>query len=61
MDIAYQKRISRSVTRWLSLYRSFPRMLQLYPARNSYFISIDKPTVVLKRFFLYYLSEFCSH
>jgi len=50
VDIAYQKLISRSVTRWLSLYPSLPRMLQLYPASNSYFMSIDKPTVVLKRF-----------
>jgi len=44
------KLISRSLTRWLSPYRSLPRMLQLYPASNSYFISIDKPTVVLKHF-----------
>ena len=51
VDIAYQKLISRSVTRWLSLYPSLPRMLQLYPASHSYFMSIDKPTVVLKRFF----------
>ena len=26
-------------------------MFQLYPASNSYFMSIDKPTVVLNRFF----------
>jgi len=51
-DIEFQKRISRSVTRWLSLYRGLPRMLQLYPASNSYFMSIVKPTVVLKRFFM---------
>ena len=44
------KLISRSVTRWLSLYRSWPRMLQLLPASNSYLMSIDKPAVVLKRF-----------
>ena len=28
-----------SVTRWLSLYRSLPSMLQLYPASNSYFMT----------------------
>ena len=39
VDIEYQKYISRSVTRWLSLYRSLPRMLQLYPASNSYFMT----------------------
>ena len=41
VDIEYQKLISRSVSRWLSLYRSLPRMLQLYPASNSYFMSTD--------------------
>ena len=44
------KLISRSVTRWLSRYRSWTRMLQLFPASNSYFMPIDKPGVVLKRF-----------
>jgi len=50
VDIEYQKLISRSVTRWLSLFHSLPRLLQLYPASNSYCMSIDKPTVVLKLF-----------
>jgi len=59
VDIEYQKLFSRSVTRWLSLYRNLPRMLPLYPTSNPY--SIDKPTVVLKRFFGNSLSEFCSH
>jgi len=61
LDIEYQKLICRSVARRLSLYRCLPRMLQLYPASNSYFMSIDKPTVVLERFLAYSLSEFCSH
>ena len=59
VDIAYQKLISRSVTRWLSFYRSLPRMLQMYPASNSYLMSMDEPTVVLRRFFGNCLSEFC--
>jgi len=42
VDIAYQQLISHSVTRWLSLYRNLPRMLQLYPVSHSYFIAIDK-------------------
>jgi len=50
VDIEYQKLIFRSVARWLSLYRSLPRMLRLHPASHSYFMSIDKSTVVLKRF-----------
>jgi len=59
MDIEYQKCISHSVIRLLSLYPSFPRMLQMYPASHSYFMSIDKPTVVLKRFSGNSLSELC--
>jgi len=51
VDIEYQKHIAHSVTRWLSLYPSLPRMLQMYPTSHSYFISIHKPTDVLKRFF----------
>jgi len=58
-DIEFQKRISRRVTRWLSLYRSLPRRLQLYPASNSYFMSFDKSTADLKRIFGNSLSEFC--
>jgi len=34
-------------------------MLQMYPASHSYFMFIDKPTAVLKRFFGNSLSEFC--
>ena len=59
VDIEYQKHIAHSVTRWLSLYPSLPRMLKLYPASHSYFISTHKPTVVLKRFFFYSLNELC--
>jgi len=43
VDIEYQKLICHSVTRWLSLYPSLPRMPQMYPASHSYFMSIDKP------------------
>jgi len=59
VEIEYQKLISHSVTRWLSLYPSLPRMLPMYPASHSYFMSIDRPTVVLKRFFGNSLNELC--
>jgi len=59
MDIEYQKTISHSVTKWLSLYPSLPRMLQMHPASHSYFMSADKPTVGLKHFFGYSLRELC--
>ena len=51
VDIEYQKLISHCVTGWLSLYPCFPRMLQMYQASHSYFMSSDKPSVVLKRLF----------
>jgi len=35
----------------MSLYPSLLRMVQMYPASHSYSMSIDKPTVVLKRCF----------
>jgi len=53
------KNITHSGTRWLSLYPSLSRTLQMYPASHSHFMSIDKPTVVLKRFFGNSLSELC--
>jgi len=59
VDIEYQKLISHNLTRWLSLYASLPRILQMYLASHSYFMSIDKPTVVLKRFFGNSLSQLC--
>jgi len=57
VDIEYQKLISRSVIRGLSLYRTLPRMLQLYPASNSYFMPIDKPAVVLKLFWNFWANS----
>jgi len=59
VDIVYQNLSSHSVTRWLSLYPSLSRMLQMYPASHSFFMSIDKPTAFLKRFFGNYLKEIC--
>jgi len=62
LDIEYQKLISHSVTRRLSLCPSFPRMLQMYPASQSYFMSIDQPTVVLKRLFGNFVNKlFLTH
>jgi len=60
VDLEFQKLISHGVTRWLSFYPSLPRMLQMYLAWNSYFmLSIDKPTVFLKRFFGNSLRDLC--
>ena len=51
VEIEYQKLLSSCVTKWLSLYPSLSRRFQMYPALQSYFISIDKPPVVLKWFY----------
>ena len=57
VEIEYKKLLSHSVTRWLSLYPSLSRMIHMYPAIQSYFLSIDKPPVLLKHFFENSLSE----
>jgi len=46
--------LSHRVSRWLSLYPSLPRMIQMYSALQlqSYFMFIDKPTVVLSQHYL---------
>lgn len=51
VDINYKKLLSHSATRWLSLYPGLTRLLQMYPALKSYFLSIEKPPVALKKFF----------
>ena len=57
VEIEYKKLLSHSVTRWLSLYPSLSRMIHMYPAIQSYFLSIDKPPVLLKHFFENSLSK----
>ena len=55
--VEYKKLLSHSVTRWLSLYPSLSRMIQMYPAMQSYFLSTDKPPVLLEHFFENSLSK----
>ena len=57
VDTEYRKLLFHSVTRWLSFYPSSSRMLQMYPALQSYFTSIEKPPIVLKRFYKARLSK----
>jgi len=38
IERAYQKLISHSLARWLWLYPSLPRMLQMYLASSSHFM-----------------------
>ena len=57
VEIEFKKLLSHSVTRWLSLYPSLSGIIHMYPAIQSYFLSIDKPPVLLKHFFENSLSE----
>lgn len=51
VEIEYRVLLSHVITRWLSLAPCIDRILQLFPALQSYFKSIDQPPVVLERFF----------
>ena len=51
VDVEYQKLLSYCITRWLSLYPSISRTIDMFPALKSYFLSIAKPPVKLKRFY----------
>ena len=58
VEIESKKLLFHSVIRWLSLYPSLCRKIQMYPAMQSYFLSIEKPPVLLKRFFRIRLVNF---
>lgn len=51
VDIEYRTLLSHCKTRWLSLAPSIDRILQMFPALQSYFKSIEEPAVLLERFF----------
>ena len=57
VEIEFKKLLSHTMIRWLLLYPSLSRMIHMYPAIQSYFLSIDKPPVLLKHFFENSLSE----
>lgn len=49
--------LNHSKTRWLSLYPVIERVLKMYAPLKSYFLSLEKPPVILKKFFEDPLSE----
>ena len=51
VDIEYRTLLSHSKTRWLSLFPGIERLLQMFPALKSFFLSQEKPPVVIKKFF----------
>ena len=57
VDVEYRAILKHSSTRWLSLYPVINRLLQVYPALSSYFLSLESPPAILKSFFESNLSE----
>ena len=53
----YHYLLSHSKTRWLSLFPGINRLIEMFPALKAYFLSIEKPPMVLKAFFENELSE----
>lgn len=56
-EIEYKNLLGHSGTRWLSLFPAVNRILEVFPALKSYFLSIDNCPVILERFFNSNLSE----
>jgi len=57
VDIEYRQLLYHSPTRWLSLFPGLNRVLQMYPALKSYFLSSDSCPKILKNFFESNLGE----
>lgn len=51
VDIEYRTLLSHSHTRWLNLLPAVERILQMFPALKSYFLSIEQSQKILKSFF----------
>lgn len=50
-DITYRELLYHSKTRWLSLFPAINRILQMFPALKSYFVSQDQTPKALLNFF----------
>lgn len=61
VDIEYKKVLGYSKTRWLSLMPAVDRVLKLFPALKSYFLSQDNCPKILTKFFQHHLSEVWLH
>ena len=55
----YKKFLSHCKTRWLSLFPGTSRLLEMFSPQKSYFLSKERPPIVIKRFFENEMSEVC--
>ena len=53
----YKRLLSHGKTRWLSLFPRISRMLEMFLPLKSYFLSLEHPRIVIKRFFENEISE----
>lgn len=51
MNIEYKKLLGYSNTRWLALLPAVKRILKIFDALKSYFLSLDKCPIVIRNFF----------
>ncbi|XP_042311019.1 uncharacterized protein LOC121924036 [Sceloporus undulatus] len=51
VDTDYKQLLSHTHTRWLSLFPAIYRILEMYEALQSYFLSLPSPPKILKDFF----------
>lgn len=50
-ELEYKHLLFHSKTRWLTLFPAIERFLKMYDALKNYFESLDRPPVLIKRFF----------
>jgi hypothetical protein len=50
-EIEYRQLFSHRETRWLSSFPGIERLIQMFQALKSHFLSQEKPPTVIKRFF----------
>ncbi|XP_030049150.1 protein FAM200B-like [Microcaecilia unicolor] len=51
VEVEYRQLLYHCKTRWLSLFPSIHRMLQMFPALKSFFLSQEEPPAVIRNFF----------
>src|SRR6218665_253268 len=57
VEVEYRQLLYHSKTRWLSLFPGIQRLLEMFPALKSFFLSQDKSPAVIRKFFENDLSE----